>query len=407
MKKLISITLLLLLATPCLLAQRKEISQARSLIKSSKRLDTAAKRMENYKKAETIVCDLLKDSANRHDPKIYLLWYETVKKQYETANEQLYLKQKYDTVAFFNLAKRMFTIIESVDSIEVADEDGKESAKIHAKYTDELMQLRPNLYFGGAFLVRKAKYAEAYSYFDQYLDCINQPMFANHDFSNDKRMVDAAYWATYSAYKMDDSNLALKYADRAIDDTTKAKYAMQYKAEALLKQKSDSAYYNTLLTGFDKYTSYPYFFTRLVDYYTERKQYDNALGLTDKALAKDSHNLLVLFTRSSLLLNTGKYDESIAVGDSIIALNDSLAEPYFNIGTAYLNKALEMENSTNYREEKAKIKKNYSLACIYLEKYRKLLPSASAKWAPPLYKVYLSLNMGKQFDEIDKILNGK
>lgn len=407
MKKLISITLLLLLATPCLRAQRKEISQARSLIKSSKRLDTAAKRMDNYKKAETIVNDLLKDSANRQDPKIYLLWYETVKKQYETANEQLYLKQKYDTVAFFNLAKRMFTIIESVDSIETAEEEGRGTAKVHAKYADELMQLRPNLYFGGAFLVRKAKYDEAYNFFDKYLGCANQPLFANQDFSKDKRMVDAAYWATYSAYKMGDSNLTLKHVERAIADSAKAKYAMQYKAEALLKQNSDSAYYNTLMTGFDKYTSYPYFFTRLVDYFTERKQYDKALDLTDMALAHDSHNILVLFARSSLLLNTGNYDESIAVGDSIIALNDSLAEPYYNIGTAYLNKALEMENSTSYREEKAKIKKNYSMACIYLEKYRKLQPDASDKWAPPLYKIYLSLNMGKQFDEIDKILNGK
>jgi len=363
--------------------------------------------MDNYKKAEDIVNGLLRDSANRQDPKIYLLWYETVKKQYETANEQLYLKQKYDTVAFFNLAKKMFSIIESVDSIEVAEEDGKGAAKVHAKYAEELLSLRPNLYFGGAFFVRKARYADAYNFFDAYLNSVNQPIFANHDFTTDKLMDDAAYWATYSAYKLGNSQLALRHADKAIADSTKAKYALQYKAEALLKLNSDSAYYNTLAEGFDRYIEYPYFLTRLLDYFTERKQYDKALELTDRSLAHDSHNVLALFARSTLLLNTGKYDESIAMGDSIIAINDTLAEPYYNVGTAYLNKALETENSTNYRADKAKIKKNYSMACIYLEKYRRLAPNASAKWAPPLYKIYLNLNMGKQFDEMDKILNGK
>lgn len=407
MKQLLSLTFLLLLYAPSMVAQRKELSQARSLIKSSKRLDTAAKKMDNYKKAEEIVNGLLKDSANRQDPKIYLLWYETVKKQYETANQQLYLKQKYDTVAFFNLAKKMFSIIESVDSMEVANDNGKATSKVHAKYAEELLSLRPNLYFGGAFFVRKSQFENAYAFFDTYLNCVNLPIFASNNFSTDKHMADAAYWATYSAYRLGDGKLALKHADRAIADSAKSKYAMQYKAEALLKTKSDSAYYNTLLSGFDKFIDYPYFFTRLIDYYTQRKDYDKALALTDKALEADSHSILVLFTRSTLLLNTGKYDESIAVGDSIIAINDSLAEPYYNIGTAYLNKAMELENSTNYRNDKTKLKKNYSMACIYLEKYRKLAPDASSKWAPPLYKIYLNLNMGKQFDEIDKILNGK
>ena len=29
------------------------------------------------------------------------------------------------------------------------------------------------------------------------------------------------------------------------------------------------------------------------------------------------------------------------------------------------------------------------------------------QWALPLYTIYLNLNMGKEFDEIDKLLNQK
>ena len=47
MLKIVSITLLLTMTTPCLRAQRKEISQARSYIKSGANLDKAAKLMKD------------------------------------------------------------------------------------------------------------------------------------------------------------------------------------------------------------------------------------------------------------------------------------------------------------------------------------------------------------------------
>ena len=73
------------------MAQKKELSQARSYIKSGKDLE----------KAEKLMTDLLKqDSANQTNERIYLTWFEAVTKQYEAANEKLYLKQKYDTVSW-------------------------------------------------------------------------------------------------------------------------------------------------------------------------------------------------------------------------------------------------------------------------------------------------------------------
>jgi hypothetical protein len=39
-----------------------------------------------------------------------------------------------------------------------------------------------------------------------------------------------------------------------------------------------------------------------------------------------------------------------------------------------------------------------------MEQYRKLMPQEKDKWAPVLYRIYLNLNMGKQFDEIDRLL---
>jgi hypothetical protein len=43
----------------------------------------------------------------------------------------------------------------------------------------------------------------------------------------------------------------------------------------------------------------------------------------------------------------------------------------------------------------------------YLQKYRTMAPDMQDQWALPLYTIYLNLNMGKEFDEIDKLLNQK
>ena len=70
------------------------MSQARSYIKSGK----------DYDKAEKLMVELLsKDSLNRMNPKIYLLLYQAVLKQYEAGNEKLYLNQQYDSASLFNM----------------------------------------------------------------------------------------------------------------------------------------------------------------------------------------------------------------------------------------------------------------------------------------------------------------
>ena len=46
----------------------------------------------------------------------------------------------------------------------------------------------------------------------------------------------------------------------------------------------------------------------------------------------------------------------------------------------------------------------YKKALPYLQRYRALAPGAQDKWALPLYTIYLNLNMGREFEEIDKLL---
>ena len=39
-----------------------------------------------------------------------------------------------------------------------------------------------------------------------------------------------------------------------------------------------------------------------------------------------------------------------------------------------------------------------------METFRKMAPEEEDKWAAPLYRIYLNLNKGKEFEEIDRLL---
>ena len=383
--------LLLLMITPCLRAQKKELSQARSYIKSGK-----------YTDAERLMTDLLKDSANRDNKRIYLTWYDAVRGQYDAGNEKLYLKQKYDTAAFFSVTQRLFTVAEKLDSVEMhPDKKGRVVLDYRNKHAAQMNAIRPNLFNGGTYHVRKGNWKDGFSFFESYLDCARQPLFVTYNYAdNDQRMKEAAYWATYCGYKMNDAVLTLRYHKLALQDTARADFTLQFVAEARRLLKDEELYLKTLEEGFRRYPQFPYFFPRLMDIYTSRGQYDRALAVADSALAVDDSSQLYVFAKSSTLLRMGRYEESIVYSDRLLALNDSLPEAYFNAGTAYVS----MAGDLNPRKDKRRIKSCYQKARIYLERYRALAPKEQEKWAPLLYRIYLNLNMGKQFDEIDRLL---
>lgn len=384
MKQLIAVTLLLLMTTPCLMAQKKELSQARSSIKSGK-----------YADAEKTLTALLKDSANRTNKRIWLAYYDAVLGQYEQGNEKLYLKQQYDTASFFAKALQMLTIAETLDSLTT---DNRKS------HSSQLNALRPNIFNGGSFLLRKNKWADAYRYYEAYLDCARQPLFqAYHYDSLDTRMSEAAYWATYCGYKQQDPVLTLRYSKRALQDTAKADFTLQFIAEARRLLKDNELYMKTLEEGFRRYPQFHYFFPRLMDAYISMGQHEKALALADSALTVNPSSELFLFAKSTTLLRMERYAESIGYSERLIELNPNLAEPYFNAGTAYVNIAERQGGS----RDKKQMRQAYQKACPFMEHYRKLMPKEKAKWAPVLYRIYLNLNMGKQFDEIDRLLKEK
>jgi hypothetical protein len=376
---------------------KKAIASARANIKKGSGLAEAEYSMRN----------LLKDSANLDNEKIWFTLFDAVKKQYEQLNENLYLKQQSDTAKFFVHTLHMFDVLESLDSVNAKlDKTGKSTPSYRKKHASFLDQYRTNLFGGGGYYLQKQDYKNAYNFFKAYLDCAEQPLFEGFDYTEkDARMPDAAYWAVFCGYKLEKPEIIDKYTELASRNPKTDVYLQQYKAESYLL-KGDSANYCTVLeNGFYKYADNAYFFPHLVVYYAEKGMHDKVLEISQRALETDPHNLTALLARSSALLHKERYDECIKICDQVIAIDENQPIVYLNAGLAYYNQSVPLASKKiQTKEDKAKIAGYYKRALPYLSKYRQMKPDDKAMWISPLYNIYLNLNMGDEFEEIEKLL---
>ena len=374
--------------------QKKAIDQAKAAIKSGKNLD----------KVEKQLADLLVDSTYSRNEKIWHAYCDIVKAQYDQGNEKLYLKQKYDTTTLFTTARKLFLAYETLDSIE-ASATKKGSVSHRQKHAETLHVLRPNLYNAGAYHLRKRDFTQAWRFYDIYLDCAHQPIFSDYAYAtNDTLMTTAAYWALYSAFQTKNNDNVLKYRQLAERDTARLDNVLQWVAETLLAKGDTAGYITTMRRGFDHMPSHRFFFPRLIDYYNAKEMSDSAHVIIDKALQTDSTNTLFLFAKSTALLNAGRYEECESITEKLLAIDDTMAEAYANMGLAYYNQAIQMgQTITKPRKKKKCVNALLEKSRPYMEKFRQMAPNQQAKWLPALYTIYFSLNMGKEFDEIDKL----
>ena len=119
------------------IAQKKQLQTVRDQLKSGKELT----------KAENTLRGLLVDSVSKKNNKIWLLLCDALTKQYEQGNEKLYLKQKYDTAAFFSVTRRLYDAMSRFDSLDAKpDAEGRVRAKYRTKHAEFLNSIRPNLF---------------------------------------------------------------------------------------------------------------------------------------------------------------------------------------------------------------------------------------------------------------------
>lgn len=367
---------------------KEDISSIRSNIKNGKDLEKSASKVREY----------LSDSLYHNDHTLNLLAIDIERKMFDVENEKMYLKQKADTTKLITTTRSMFLAYEHFDSI-----DAKGSSSYRRKHAEYLKPYRKNLFKGALFFFNKKQWREAWQCIDTYLDCNNQPLFSSItlDEKNDSY---AAYVALVAANNICDLDMALKYADKATTYKPAKEIPLLTIAE-LCYIKNDSINYTKYLKeGYRNNPRSEYFFPRLIEYYTAKKKYTRAMEIADEALKSDSTSTMFLLAKHSLLMDMQRYSEALDYGLRVLKADANISMANYNVGLIYYINARETSNAKgkNYRQRQKDAQKWYKKCCPYMEKYRQLNPNKRDIWRPILYDVYLNLNMGKEFEEVQQ-----
>ena len=351
---------------------------------------------KDLEKSEATVRRYLADTVYSADSiRLQSLLCDVLKRAYEVGNEKMYLKQPTDTVCLINTGKRMFLAYERLDSMD---------ASVRKRNAAFLMPYRTNVFMGGIFFLHKGEWQEAWENFDIYLQCPRQPLFSDMQLPKDDvtaRRV--AFLSLIAAHRLDSLPLALKYADRSVRSRQSEK-AYEILAEMSLLHRDTLNAYKFLSEGFDSHKSSRYLFSNLLEFLRSKGRYDEALSICNRELETDSLNADFLLGKHIVLFDTQRDDEAIVWGDKVIAVNDSLPEPYYNIGSIYYQRAQQAlkKQGKPYRQRLREAQKQFRRSLPYMERYRLLSPNEGNRWKPALYDAYLSLNMGKEFREINR-----
>lgn len=334
----------------------------------------------------------------------------------EAENLKAYLKQQYDTANYFNTllqACRFALISDSTDLLP--DERGHVKPRLRQKNRDILLRYRPNILAGGRFFLRKNDYKKALPYLKLYVDETKSPIFTdNAKVQGDTLLSRASFYATVAAYNCDQPREVLRYIDTAIKGAHRRQrpQLQEYKVRCLQAIGDSVAWLDELYNGCEAYPTHDYFFVQLVENFDAKRQYDYGIELADTMLNRVQDIPLYWYAKSLMSLHKEDWQFCIAMSDSTLRRQPGHVDALYNKGLALVNYAMEESEKACHdlrnpqcRKDRARVLAIYQQACDVFEALRTLLPDDKEKWLSPLYRIYLNLNKGKEFDEIERLMH--
>lgn len=352
---------------------------------------------------------LSKDSDYTNDSKLYLLAIQANQGLNDAQNMKLYLKQKYDTIAFFSTTYQIVKNAMKVDSIE---NEKKDNDKANTKFLriayDNIRQYMPNMHAAARFFYKKKKYDEALLYLRLCLFLPHSDLGNKAQLSTKKDTVNAVLYLS-SAYNTGAYTEMLKYASLALAEKEARPTIIENLAFAAKAQNDTATYKKWLIEGWNSYPNQSVFFTHLVDFYNEQNQYEKTIAAAHKQLLNDSLHTAAHLALCVAYYEKENYDSCIVNAEHILSTDSLNADAHYYKGASYIGQVRQIvmpERITSplYKQTLNKRQKLYSLAEPELEIFRNLAPDAVHLWGTLLYQTYYALNRGKKFAEIENLL---
>lgn len=402
--KRVLFSMVLLFAASLAFAQEKDVKEAKSI---------ANEVNPDFAKAEELINQALVNPETKNKPETWDVAGFIQKRRSEKETENAYLRKPYDTLQVYNSALDMCKFYFKCDELaQIPNAKGKIKNKFRKTNAAAILAERGNLINGGILFFNQNENKKALEFFATYIDVATSPMFEKENLlETDTVLPQIAYYASLAAAKSGDNPSILKYAPYAQDDSKVGKYAMEFISTALKSEGDTVKWINSLKEGIKKHPEHPFFFGHLIDYYSNNNKYDEAMTFADDMLAKEPGNTFYLYVKGYLYHNMKDYDKAIEFYKKAIETDPKYAEAYSNLGLIYCLQAQEFSekattdmNDPKYKEDQATLKAFYEKARPNYEKARELKPDQKDLWLNGLYRVYYNLQLGPEFDEIEKLM---
>ncbi len=370
-----------------------------------------ALKAKNYKEAIQNINKLRADSAYKDDPKLCLFSIEANKALNDAENTKIYLKTKYDTLSFFSTTHQLVKEALLLDSIETQRQDIESKKPKQKHMTAELIQkYYPNLQAAARYYYHKKNYKECLVYLRNCLDIPQSPLAQQAQLKlTDENKQTCATLYLLSAYYAKNFAETHRYETLLVPDSTASELVLKYYTLTASEEKDKEAFEKYALRGWISYPKQPFFFTHLVDYYNKGKQYAQTLTIAKKQQQLGELKELAYMAQCIAYFETSQYDSCITKCTQLLQCDTTQAEAHYYLGVSYVTLADKMQmperlSSKAYRQALEQRQSFYKKAEPELETYRARKPEAKEQWAPLLYKVYLALNRGSKFAEIERML---
>ena len=380
---------------------QKQLKQLRAYVKA-----------KNTGEAMKEVQRLEADSVCRLLPKLYELAVETQILINNVENEKVYLKQQCDTAKFFNSTLLIFDYALKGDKIEqMLHAEHGNKFKLRDKHAGLLRMYYRNLNMGARYFYTKGNYKDAQQLLGTALLMARQPMWSAQSVdSTHAEFISNIYRYTYAAYVNHDYDNVERYKHIMLSEPQYSKSALEIYARSAQASGKDRDFEEYLNHGMKVFPLYPYFFDELADVLLKERRFDDAIAHAENLLAVDSLSIKALELKAKSLFVLERYDSCMAVSKHLVDLDTACVYPEVNyyVAKIAMSEIADVEIpldmfSEEFKAAKRKVVHTCAFARRYAERYRVLCPEEKDKWGPILYKIYLELNLGKEFEEICKL----
>lgn len=406
--KRVLLTVALCVAASASFAQKKAVSEAQSIAKSSN---------ADFGEARTLIKGAMENPETKDDAKTWYVAGFIEDQQFNAERTKQILGQQPNEPVMYDA---LYGILPYFQKAYELDQQPNEKGKIKPKYTKDIKSvLSANhiyLFNGGAYYFDQRDYKKAYDFFNQYVEISELPMFAGTQTAEkDSTFMTVQFYAAVAATQIGDSKTAIAALERAKKTPYRQNDVYQYLCyeygEAKNAQDSINLE-NTLVEGLQIFPDSAYYLNNLINIYIYSNRNEKALEALNTAIQKNPNDAS-LYNVMGRVYETGLKDNANAEKYFILALekDPELVDATASIGRLYYNQAVNklseanmINDSKKYQEELSVAKDLFKKALPFFEKAHKAEPTKKDHMIG-LRGIYYNLNMGPELEAIEAEMN--